>query len=402
MIKQKSPIIFYAMLLVFFYGCRPDTKMPDLRESFSYRDPRPFGTSVAYAITKNMFAPQKVEINKNSFADNYGWDYDTASLYINISRNYYVTERDAESLLAFIYKGNTAFISAYNYDTLLLNKLFCKQNEDNFYAKYRLEEMRNTSSRFTDGLSLDKENFSYFYFPFSNYFKEINGSYGRINGYNDAGKPNFFVFMWGTGRIYFHNEPRTLSNYFLLTKNNYLYLQTILQMMPEKPSNIYWDNYYSNKNYAPTNGNGKSALDTIMKYPPLAKAFFIALALLLLYIFFNSKRRQRIVPVIKPTQNTSIAFAEAIAGLYLNKNDNKIIADKIITYFNEHVRTKYFVTVNVNDSNYADMLSRKSGVDIEIAESLSTAIKNINSSAAVRDEQLLELNGFTEKFFKNK
>ena len=390
------------MLLVLFYSCNTDNnKMPDLRESFSYRDPRPFGTSIAYTITKNIFAPQKIEINKNPFADNYGWDYDTASLYMNISRNYYVTDRDAESLLAFIYKGNTAFISADNYDTLLLNKLFCKQNDEEPFYKYRLSEMRNTSSRFTDGLTLYKENFSYFYYPFTNYFKEINGSYGRINGYNDAGKPNFFVFMWGKGRIYFHNEPRTLSNYFLLTKNNYLYLQEILQMLPAKPSNIYWDNYYSNKNFV-ANADSKSTIGTIMKYPPLAKAFFIAIGLLLLYIFFNSKRRQRIVPVIKPTQNTSIAFAEAIAGLYLNKQDNKIIADKIITYFNEHVRSKYFITINVNDPSYADLLSRKSGVVFEVVDELTNTIKKINTSATVSDLQLLNLNGLTEKFFKNK
>lgn len=402
MVKQIKYIIFYAGLLVFLYGCSEESnKKPDLRESFSYRDSRPFGTSVAYGITKNIFTPQKVEINKNQFADNYGWDGDTASLYMNISRNYYVTERDAESLLDFVYDGNTAFISADNYDTLLLNKLFCKQNVADFYSKYLLSEMRNTSSRLSDGLSIYKENFSYFYFPFTNYFKEINGSYARIVGYNDAGKANFFVFLWGKGRIYFHNEPRTFSNYFLLTKNNYLYLQTILQMMPAQPSNIYWDNYYSNKNYV-ANTDSKSTLDTILKYPPLAKAFFIAIALLLLYIFFNSKRRQRIVPVIKPTQNTSIAFAEAIAGLYLNKNDNKIIADKIITYFNEHVRSKYFVNIQVNDPSYADILSRKSGIAFEIVDELTTVIKKINSSPAVSDEQLLHLNGLTEKFFKNK
>ncbi len=402
MVKQTTHIIFYGLLLVFFYGCTEETnKKPDLRESFSYRDPRPFGTSVAYAITKNIFTPQKVDINKTPFADNYGWDYDTASLYINISRNYYVTERDAESLLDFVYKGNTAFISADNYDTLLLNKLYCKQNEADFYSKYMLSEMRNTSSKLTDGLTIYDEKFSYFYFPFSNYFKEINGSYARIVGYNDAGKANFFVFLWGKGRVYFHNEPRTFSNYFLLTKNNYLYLQSILQMMPARPLNIYWDNYYSNKNYV-ANAENKSTLDTIMKYPPLAKAFFIAIGLLLLYIFFNSKRRQRIVPVIKPTQNTSIAFAEAIAGLYLNKKDNKIIAEKIITYFNEHVRSKYFVTINVNDPNYADTLSRKSGVAFEIVDELTATIKTINNSPTVSDEQLLHLNGLTEKFFKNK
>ena len=348
-----------------------------------------------------MYANKTVEVNKKTFADNYGWDYDTASLYINISHNYYATERDAESLMEFVYKGNTAFISAANYDTILLNKLYCKQNKPAFFPDNSIASLQNTSLHFTDNLSLYNEKYSYYYLPFKNYFSEINGSYARIIGYNEDDKANFFVFMWGKGRMYFHNEPRALSNYFLLTKNNYLYLQEILQMMPKKPTNIYWDNFYSNKNYAPGNSNGTSTIGTLMKYPPLAKAFFIAISLLLLYMFFNSKRRQRIIPVIKKTKNTSIAFAEAIAGLYFNKKDNKIIAEKIITYLNEYIRTKFFIISNVHDIDYADLLSKKSDVEHNVVNELVSVIKNIQKSEKVTDQELLKLNGLTEEFFKN-
>ena len=389
-------------MLICLAACQADNKKkPDLRESFSYRDPRPFGTSVAYGVLKKMYGSENLEVNKKTFADNYGWDYDTASLYINISRNYYVTDRDAESLMEFVYKGNTAFISSANYDTILLNKLYCRQNEPMYFPGLGALTLKNTAVRFNDNLKLYDEKFSYYYLPFVNYFSEINNSYARIVGYNDEGNPNFFVFMWGKGKIYFHNEPRALSNYFLLTKNNYLYLQEILQMMPEKPENVYWDNYYSNKNFSPNSNSGNSTISTLMKYPPLAKAFFIAISLLLLYIFFNSKRRQRIVPVVKRTENTSIAFAEAIAGLYFNKKDNKIIAEKIVTYLNEHIRTKLFINANVNDVGYADVLSRKSAVEPAIINELVSVIKSIQKSEKVTDQQLLKLNGLTEKFFKN-
>jgi len=137
-----------------------------------------------------------------------------------------------------------------------------------------------------------------------------------------------------------------------------------------------------------------------MKYPPLAKAFFIALGLLLLYMFFNSKRGQRVVPVVKKTENTSIAFAEAIAGLYINKKDNKIIAEKIITYLNEYIRTKLFISININDVGYAEILSRKSAVEPDVINELVSVIKAIQKSEKVTDAQLLKLNGLTEKFFK--
>ncbi len=402
--KRLHHIIAFFVLLAAIQACNSTvSKMPDLRESFSYTDNRPFGTSVAYAMLQNAYPQKKIEISKKEFADNYGWDSDTASLYFNISRSFYVNERDAQSLLDFVYKGNTAFISAGIIDTSLFTKIYCTQAKaTNYFGKL---EPSNTAMKFIEEFTISKESYSYFYYPFGNFYPAINGDYALVVGYNDSDKANFFVFFWGKGKMYIHSEPRGLSNYFLLTNNNNKYLQKILQMMPEAPANIYWDNFYGKRNYSSKpsdNSGGGSSIGTLMKYPPLAKAFFICLGLLLLYVLFNSKRRQRIVPIVKPPENTSIAFAEAIAGLYLSKKDNKVVAEKMITYFNEHVRTKYYLNIHVQDETYADVLSRKSGVPIETTNQLAAAIKKANNNLKVSDEQLLLLNGLVEKFFKSK
>jgi hypothetical protein len=379
-------------------ACTPKKSMlPDLRESFSYADTKPFGTSIAYNIYKNAYPDNEIQINKTEFAENYSFTYDTGAVYVNISRNYYVTEKDTDALLDFVYKGNTAFISAARFDTLLMNKIYCKQAQRlNLFTKGRYE---NTSVSYTEDLSLYTDSFSYYYYPFGNYFSELNSSYARKAGKNKQDETNMFAFLWGKGRIYFQCEPRAFSNYFLLTKTNYKYWQEALQMLPANPSNVYWDNYYARKNYGSSNKDG-STLSEIMKHPPLKAAFFLCLFLLLLFILLGLKRKQRIVPVIKPTENTSIAFAEAIAGLYLSNKDNKVVAEKMITYFNEHVRTKYFLNIHINDSSYADILSRKSAVPIDITKQLTDTILNINASVKVSDEQLLLLNGLIEKFFK--
>lgn len=410
--KSIHHIITVFLLAVCLQACnQSDDAMPDLRETFGYNDARPFGASVAFDMVKNAYPKKSIEFSKQEFADNYGWDYDTASLYFDISLNYYVNDRDAQSLLDFVYKGNTAFIASDKLDTALLHKIYCEQATQ--YSFYNKSEMRNTFAYIIPELSPSKDSFQYFYRPFNKYYAAINGDYGRYLGRNDADSTNLFVFFWGKGRFYFHSDPRAFSNYFLLTNNNYKYFEEVLQMIPEPTQNIYWDNFYGKRNHASNakarsgsggkNDSGKgSSIGTLMKYPPLAKAFLISLGLLLLYMLFNSKRRQRIVPIVKPPENTSIAFAEAIAGLYLSKKDNKVVADKIITYFNEHVRTKYFLNIHVHDETYADVLSRKSAVPIEITNQLAAAIKNANSSAKVSDEELLLLNGLVEKFFKNK
>ena len=398
MAKLFSYIILITILL-FVQACKQKNNgLPDLKESYVYTDARPFGGSVAYSMVKNAYPEKTIEIGKKEFAENYGWHYDTSSVYINVSKNYYANERDAQSLLDFVYRGNTAFISSENFADSLMSKLYCKQA--NVYETSSFENLQKAATKYSPKIALYKDSFNYFYLPFINYFDSINSSYARVVGYNKDGKTNMFAFLWGKGRFYFQCEPRALSNYFLLSNNNYKYMQQALQMLPAYPENIYWDDFYAKRNYA-NNGENKngSSLSEIFKRPALKAAFLISLVLLLLYILFGMKRKQRIVPIEKPTENTSIAFAEAIAGLYLSKKDNKVIADKIITYFNEQVRTKYFININVNDSSYADVLSRKSAVSYETTKQLTNSIININASLKVGDEQLLALNGLVEKFF---
>jgi hypothetical protein len=388
-----------CMLLGILQACNPKkSPLPDLRESFSYKDFKPFGASVAYSILQNAYPDNYIHINKTEFAENYSLTSDTGSVYINISRNYFATEKDADALLEFVYKGNTAFISAERFDTLLLNKIYCKKEDNfNFYTKV---PYANTAVSYTEDLSLYKDSFHFYYEPLDNYFSELNSSYARKVGVNENGKTNMFAFLWGKGRIYFQCEPRAYSNYFLLSNNNYKYWQEVLQMLPANPTYVYWDNYYARKNFSSGGNKSGSTLSEVMKYPPLKYAFFISLFLLGLFILLGIKRKQRIIPVVKPTENTSIAFAEAIAGLYLSNKDNKVVAEKMITYFNEHVRTKYFLNIHINDSSYADILSRKSAVSIDITKQLTDTILSINASLKVSDEQLLLLNGLIEKFFK--
>ncbi len=403
MLKAFKHIFFFTAIFAALASCKEKASLPDLRESFSYKDTKPFGAYAAYHLLQASYPEKNISVVKNDFADNYNWDYDTKSVYFNVSKNFYLTSRDAQAVLDFVYKGNTAFISAANIDTVLLSKIYCKQSPYISPAMLMAMPFRKTAVNFTEAVTPGVPAYDYFYYPFTASFPQINGTYARIVGYNDSKEVNAIIFFWGKGRLYLHTEPRAFSNYFLLSKDNYKYIQGLLSVLPEDPQNIYWDDVYGKRNYKRDEGNDNfSTFDTIMKYPALKSAFWITLFLLLLYIFFNSKRRQRIVPVVKKAENTSIAFTEAIAGLYLNEKDNKLIAEKMITYFNEFLRTKYFITGNIHDPAYADTLSRKTGVPQDTTTALTHAIISTGASVKVSDQQLLVLNGLIEKFYKNK
>ena len=234
-----------------------------------------------------------------------------------------------------------------------------------------------------------------------NAFPLINDRHARVIGYNQNKATNFIVFFWGKGRLYLHAEPRAFSNYFLMSNKNHRYAIQVLQMLPQFPEHVYVDDYYNKRDYKSAS-NSPSFLNTLLKNPPLAWAFFIVLGLLLLYILINGKRRQQVIPIIKPTENSSVAYAEAIAGLYLRQDSNSSIAEKQIMYFNEGIRASYFITPSVHDASYLQLLSKKSGVPLEEISALYSFMETIKATAKVTDEDLTLLNKKLASFQKKK
>ena len=402
--KNKYYLIVLVIITSVLHACtdKDAVKLPNLKETYLYTDTNPFGAAIAHSILSNAYPNNPIKISKKEFAENYDWLYEENAIYYSIGKNYYPSERDIDALLDFVKKGNTAFIAANNFDDELLSRLGLSISNFNQFATEYVYQ--NAAVSVLPHYNIYEDSAYYFYYPFTNSFTIADSSKAKTLGTNKNGTINYVVCYKGKGRLYLHSEPRAFSNYFLLSHNNYLYLKQMVQVLPQsttdKAQSIYWDNFYVKRNYPKKNKDNTSSLSEIFKHPPLKAAFWILLVLLLLYLLFNSKRKQRIVPVIKPTENSSISFAEAIAGLYLSKKDNKIIADKIVTYLHEQIRSKYFLANNINDAGYAETLSRKAAVPFDTVYELVQTIKLINNNETITDTELLLLNGLIEKFNK--
>jgi hypothetical protein len=140
----------------------------------------------------------------------------------------------------------------------------------------------------------------------------------------------------------------------------------------------------------------------ISENAPLRWAFYIALAGILFFVAFNIKRRQRRIEVINPNKNTTVEFTETIGRLYLQRKDNRNIAEKMVTYFYEFLRKKYFITTSAIDTGFINSLSGKSGVDKKETQELFELINKIQKEEDVSDEDVLELNLKIENFKKSK
>lgn len=376
-------------------------KLPSLKETYSSKDKIPFGAFVAYTYLEQMFANNTIYTRKKDFNNTWQSISDTGSLYFCISKNLYLTYEDRVAMLQYVNAGNDLFIASDNIDTSFLDTLHCAVNKYE-YDFYGVESMKNSSLSLNPDVYADTGSYNYFYYPFVNKFSKIDTGYAKVLGYNSDRNPNFIVVFYGKGRIYLHCDPRAFSNYFLLKKNNYNYVKQAVSIMPGSPQYIYWDDYYCKLNYPPNSKGARTGLSYLLQFPALKNAILLSLLAALLYILFGGKRRQRIIKEIAPVTNTTVAFTETIGRLYLQKKDNKNIAEKIITYFYEQLRNTYFLNTNQLNEEFLQTLSRKSGVSKEQTDSLFKTIEDVQSRANISDELLLSLNTKIENFNKNK
>ena len=401
--KYKGTYFFIflvvTLLLSACFNGNGSKKMPSLVESFSKKDKKPFGANIAYRQIEAMYDGNIIRDKKEAFKNTWQNISDTASLYICVASRLFVNDEEADAMMEYVYAGNSLFISAGLIDNILLDKIGCS----GVYADPGMErmtgKMKNTS---VSSVVHSAVKFDYYYYPFENYFTGIDSTNTRVLGYNDNKKPNSIVHFYGKGKLYLQCEPRAFSNYFLLKDNNYQYLKNTLAFTQTEPEHVYWDDHYNKQSRRRNSGESFSTLGEIMKHPPLAYAFWLALALLLLYILFAGKRVQRIIQQLKPNENTTVTFTETIGRLYLQKKDNKNIAEKMITYFNEYIRNTYFLNTNHVTDDFIVVLSRKSGVEKDKVDTLYRSIVATQGTDIVNDYQLLSLHEQIQHFYKNK
>ena len=329
------------------------------------------------------------------------------SLYFLVTKDLVLSTDEVNAMMEYVKAGNDLFISADYIDSKLLDAVYCTIDRKGEIINEVNGKMNDTHVSMFYGNDFKAPKYGYYYFPFLNYFSSYDTSYARVLGVNEKNLPDYLVLFAGRGRLYLHIAPRIFSNYFLLTADNYHYFEYVTSYLRFNPRFVYWDEYYKNFSVVRKKNNSKdddefSTLNVINENPPLRWAFYLAIAGILLFVLFNIKRKQRTIEPVKPNTNSTVAFTETIGRLYLQQKNNYNIAGKMITYFYEYLRKKYFVNTSVINVEFINSLSGKSGIPKKETNELFDLIKKMQSEENVTDEELLELNLKIENFKNQK
>ncbi|MGG7439243.1 DUF4350 domain-containing protein [Chryseobacterium arthrosphaerae] len=215
---------------------------------------------------------------------------------------------------------------------------------------------------------------------------------GKTVEKRNTDQANFIKVKFGKGNIYVHSEPLFLTNYYLLKPGNIKYAQDVFSYLQDRET--LWFVKSSSK-------ESRFFMRFILSKPALKYAWWVLLGGLVLFIFFNAKRKQRIVPVIEPLKNTSLEFVKSIGNLYLQEGDFHDMMAKKAQYFLNKVRMELLIDTQNLDDEFAKKLQLKTGKPMEmINEAIHLIKKAQDPYAGVMKEDLIRINKLLDEILK--
>lgn len=402
--KKAVPFIIGAVVLLLLIvmilgtnGGRPPRRF-DHRITMSQHDKIPYGAKVAYDLLPSLFSSATVRTEKAAPAFWDSVDLSESNQAVILLADYFEASRDELTTLAdFVDRGNYVFIigHAATYDASSF-----------FNLAFNADYSSSSSTGASDSLwvRLEKPAFAnnnLFVYPGYRYSGNItvnDSTKAEVLGRNENGIINFVRLNKGRGSFFLHSAPLAFSNYFLLHKQNVAYCEQALSVLPKDLRTVVWNEYYLQK---PADNKEPNWLGALFAYPSFKWGLLLATGTLLLYLLLGMRRLQRkVLPHQKPI-NDSLDFVKTLGRLYYDKKDNKNLAEKMATYFLDHVRNRYKLAIHTLDDAFVQTLHYKSGYPAEETKAIVEAIHSVRMTNFVNDAQLSAFHKQLEAFYQN-
>jgi hypothetical protein len=320
--------------------------------------------------------------------------------YIFINSSFSPGETDANALLQFVSEGNTVFIAAEGIQGKFADTLNLQMNIGYYEKDFSSEDLKSNVKKDSIYLTLlnprlktYEKKYWYRDGTVTGYFSSVDTTNTVILGKNSEDKACYIQVRFGDGYFYISSTPVAFTNYNMMLANNADFISASLSYLPVRDT--YWDEYY--KNFRKDDSN---SLRFIESQPPLNWAYYLALWSAIVYIVFESKRVQRVIPVVEPPKNTTVEFVSTIGRLYFQNGNHKDIAGKKIYYFLEYIRTNFYVASTEFDKEFIEKIAQRSGMDQTEVMQLFSLIQHVQRANSISQADLLELNRRIEAFRK--
>ncbi|KAA3439940.1 DUF4350 domain-containing protein [Rufibacter hautae] len=381
-------LLFTVFVVVEYYRPKPI----DWKQTFSNKDKIPYGAYVLFELLPDLFPDQPVTsvrlpvVNQVEENNTLREDSTTAPVnYLFVNGTTQVDKLDLKTLLQFVAQGSNVFISSHH---------FSRQLQDTLGFKLEFAPKQDSLGLvFTHPQLLKNKPVRYAWEKVNRTITVDSNHKATVLGKNTAGGANFVQIRYGKGSFFLSSVPLAFTNYHVIHPVQGKYAALALSHLPVRP--VWWDEYQKQGAVGDS-----SVFRVLLSHEALAWAYYLALGSLLLFVLFESKRTQRIIPVVEKPRNTTLEFVRVIGNLYFNYRDHKVIAEKKINYFLEYLRLHYFESTRDLDQELQTRIAHKSGIPASEVSELFRLIHYVRTTHTLEEQNLWQLNKQLESFYR--
>ncbi|SDH31034.1 protein of unknown function [Pedobacter terrae] len=383
----KIYLIIGAILILLYLVAQYNKPTPtNWAPTYAVKDKIPYGTYILYHRIKDILPGAKIRQSKTAIYNTLKDKKFNKAAYLIVAQQAEISKTDFDELVKFMQTGNDVFIASY--DLGKIEKSLKLQALSSMSAEGRTLNFTNPNLK-TDA------NYGFERGIGSQYYNKLDTSKATVLGVNGDGKPNFVRYSYGKGNLYLIAEPGFYTNFNLLDKYGAEYAAKTLSYL-HGTQQVIFDEYFSAQKTTTTD-----MLRVFFKHPELKYAYYLAIFSLIIFVLYDMKRRQRIIPIADPFTNSSLAFVHVVGSVYYHERNNLDIALKKINYFLEYLRTRYYLKTHDIDGNFAQLLMEKTGINEALAKTLTNHFMQTPIMNTLSDTQLIYLNASIEQFYKN-
>jgi hypothetical protein len=381
-----------------FYELRQPEEL-DWSETFHFRDDIPFGTKVTHDLLQEVVGGVEADHAFRSTYELVG-ELGLSSNLLMLSTVSSISKSDTETLLNYVLKGNTVLIGAENFEGYLPDSLGFQMAFDEQLVTTNISDVRSALA----GESITKVRFinqdfpsKAFTFPSvvaSTFLTELDDGKFEVLAKNEEGRAVLVKYMGvATGNLYLTSMPLALTNYFVLDNETSPFAEALLSLFPAEQPLTH------NEYYQMGRMESSSSIRFLLRNKALKWAYFLLIGSLALFILFEMKRRQRIIPIIAPLKNTTLEFVNTLGRLHFRQSNHANLAKKRVLYWLDFVRNHYNISTNQIDKGFITELSNKSGKEKAMIELLVHTVVKVQDGGNLGETELLAFEKLLNKFY---
>lgn len=402
--KDRLYLAFFALIVLIYSAFQVFGPQPlNWENSFSGSDTIPYGSFILKQELPSLFPNDRIEtmyvplyeeLNKNGLQD------EPPKNRIFINSSFDPDPVETKLLLQSVSDGDNVFISASAIGDQLADSLGIElgyetriNESDSLNGPPAAGDdgkglnLSNSTLSAPEGWVIDMQRITY--------FSAVDSLKSKKLGYfSGSGRVNFISISKGKGKIFMHLIPHAFTNYYLRDPEFAVYAFKVLSYLPARST--VWDEYYKDGRLQYT-----TPLGYILSEPPLRKAWYLIMTGIFLFMIFQSRRLQRAVPIRNKPENSTLKFAETIAGLYLEKGTHKDMANKKIRFFRDWCREHLGLLLTRTEQPPAEKVAAQAGVSAEQVHELFALVAETEAASQISKEQLKAVSSKIDQFYKN-